>query len=100
MRLGDFMEKSILKSFATESRNHLIEDVIYRLNLIGITENEIHESISDTEGIETFQMGNATFSIYDDDIENLWAFVYKENNHYSYYIATEIKEIIKKELGL
>ena len=39
-------------------------------------------------------------SIYDDDIENLWAIVYKENNHYSYYIATEIKKIIKKELGL
>ena len=63
------MEKSILKSFATESRNYLIEDVIYRLNLIGITENEIYESISDTEGIETFQMGNTTFSIYDEDIE-------------------------------
>lgn len=39
-------------------------------------------------------------TIYDNDIEHLWAFVYKDNNHYSYYIATEIKEIIKKELGL
>lgn len=39
-------------------------------------------------------------TIYDTDIEHLWAFVYKNNNHYSYYIATEIKKIIKKELNI
>ena len=61
------MEKTILKSFATESRNNLIEDVIYRLNLIGITETKINDPISETEGIETFQIGNTTFNLYDKD---------------------------------
>ena len=37
------MDKNILKTFASESRNKLIEDVIYRLNLIGITENEVFD---------------------------------------------------------
>ena len=63
------MEKTILKSFATESRNNLIEDVIYRLNLIGITETKINDPISETEGIETFQIGNTTFNLYDKDID-------------------------------
>ncbi|WP_304047546.1 hypothetical protein [Methanobrevibacter gottschalkii] len=62
------MDKTILKSFATESRNKLIEDVIYRLNLIGITEDKIYDSISESEGIETYKMGNSTYSIYDEDI--------------------------------
>ena len=62
------MDKTILKSFATESRNKLIEDVIYRLNLLGITEDKIYDSISESEGIETYKMGNSTYSIYDDDI--------------------------------
>lgn len=39
-------------------------------------------------------------SAYQDDIEGLWVFVYENNNHYSYYIPTEIKKIIKKELSL
>ena len=63
------MDKNILKSFASESRNKLIEDVIYRLSLIGITENEISDSISETDGIETYKIGNSTNSIYDKDIE-------------------------------
>ena len=62
------MDKAILKSFATESRNKLIEDVIYRLNLLGITEDKIYDSISESEGIETYKMGNSTYSIYDEDI--------------------------------
>ena len=36
---------------------------------------------------------------YEDDIENLLVFVYDNGNHYSYYIPTEIKQIIKKLLG-
>ena len=66
---GDFMDKNILKTFASESRNKLIEDVIYRLNLIGITENEVFDSINESDGIQTFEMGNATNSIYDEDIK-------------------------------
>ncbi len=39
-------------------------------------------------------------SAYMSDIESLWVFVYDNKEHYSYYIPTEIKEIIKKELKL
>jgi len=39
-------------------------------------------------------------SVYRSDIESLWAFVYENNEYYSYYIATEIKEIIKTKLKI
>lgn len=39
-------------------------------------------------------------SAYKNDIEGLWVFVYENNGHYSYYIPSEIKRIIKKELNL
>lgn len=39
------MDKTILKNFAVNSRNKLIEDTIYRLSLLGITEDEIKEKI-------------------------------------------------------
>ena len=35
-------------------------------------------------------------SAYKQDIEMLLVFVYKNGNYYSYYIPTEIKEIIHK----
>ena len=61
------MDKTILKNFAVNSRNKLIEDTIYKLNLLGITEHEIQEPI-EAEGMQTFQIGSTTYSIYDDDI--------------------------------
>ena len=62
------MDKTALKNFAVNSRNKLIEDTIYKLSLIGITENEIQTPVK-SEGIESFQIGGTTFSIYDEDIE-------------------------------
>jgi len=38
-------------------------------------------------------------SAYEQNIEMLLVFVYKNGNYYSYYIPTEIKEIIHKYLG-
>ena len=38
-------------------------------------------------------------SAYEQDIEMLFVFVYKNGDHYSYYIPTEIKAIIHKHLG-
>ena len=61
------MDKTVLKTFAANSRNKLIEDTIYRLNLLGITENDIQDPI-EADGMQTFQIGGTTFSIYDDDI--------------------------------
>lgn len=37
---------------------------------------------------------------YQEDIEGLWVFVYDNGSHYSYYVPTEIKKIIKKKLNL
>ena len=37
-------------------------------------------------------------SVYEQDIEDLLVFVYDSGEHYSYYIPTEIKEIIKNML--
>ena len=61
------MDKTTLKNFSVNSRNKLIEDTIYKLNLLGITENEIQDPI-EAEGMQTFQIGNTTYSIYDNDI--------------------------------
>ena len=61
------MDKTILKNFAVNSRNKLLEDTIYKLNLLGITEQEIQEPI-EAEGMQTFQIGSTTYSIYDEDI--------------------------------
>ena len=50
------MDKTILKNFAVNSRNKLIEDTIYRLSLLGITEDEIQDPI-EANGMQTFQIG-------------------------------------------
>ena len=44
---------------------------------------------------------NSVFlSAYQSDIEHLMVFVYENGDHYSYYIPTEIKKIIKKLLKI
>ena len=63
------MNKSAVKTFAINSRKKLIEDVEYKMSLIGIYENEINNPISSANGIETYQIGSSTQSIYDKDIE-------------------------------
>lgn len=37
-------------------------------------------------------------TVYMDDIESLWSFVYEDNGHILFYIADEVKDIIKKLL--
>ena len=39
-------------------------------------------------------------SVYKEDVEALWAFVYETKDGFSYYVADEIKKIIKKNLDL
>ena len=63
------MDKTAIKTFAINSRNKLIEDVEYKMSLVGITENEIQNPISSADGIETYQFGGSTNNIYDEDIE-------------------------------
>lgn len=61
------MDKAVLKTFAVNSRNKLIEDTVYRLNLLGISEDEIQEPL-EADGMQTFQIGTTAYSIFDNDI--------------------------------
>lgn len=54
--------------FATESRRKMIESVKYQANLIGITVDGISDPISTAEGMETYDYGAGTYTIFDDDI--------------------------------
>ena len=67
--IGDIMDKTAIKTFAINSRNKLIEDVEYKMSLVGIIKNNISEPISSAEGIETYNIGGSANSIYDEDIE-------------------------------
>ena len=62
------MDKTAIKTFAINSRKKLMEDVEYKMSLIGINKDKINEPISSADGIETYQMGGSTNSIYDNDI--------------------------------
>ena len=63
------MDKNAIKSFAIESRRQLIESVKFQASLIGITADGIAEPISKAEGMETYDYGAGTYSIYDNDIQ-------------------------------
>ena len=62
------MYKTAIKTFAINSRKKLMEDVEYKMSLVGINKDKITEPISSADGIETYQMGGSTNSIYDNDI--------------------------------
>ena len=62
------MDKSAIKTFAVESRRQLIESVKYQASLIGITAEGISDPVSKAEGMETYDYGAGTHTIFDDDI--------------------------------
>ena len=62
------MDKNAIKSFAIESRRKMIESVKYQASLIGITAEGINEPISKAEGMETYDYGAGTHTIFDEDI--------------------------------
>ena len=62
------MDKTAIKTFAINSRKKLMEDVEYKMSLVGINKDNINEPIISADGIETYQMGGSTNSIYDNDI--------------------------------
>ena len=63
------MDKTTIKTFAINSRKKLIDDTEYKMSLVGITKDNINEPISSAQGIETYNIGTSTNSIYDNDIE-------------------------------
>ena len=62
------MDKTAIKTFAINSRKKLMEDVEYKMSLVGINKEKINEPISSANGIETYQIGGSTNTIYDKDI--------------------------------
>ena len=74
------MDKNAIKSFAIESRRQMIESVKYQASLIGITSEGISEPISKAEGMETYDYGAGTYSIYDEDIQKRESLVREVNN--------------------
>ena len=74
------MDKTAIKTFAINSRRKLMEDVEYRMSLVGITKDGIQDSISDADGIQTFDIGGATHSIYDEDIKKREDLIKEVNN--------------------
>lgn len=62
------VDKSAIKSFAIESRKQLIESVKYQANLIGITADGISDPVSVANGMETYDYGAGTHTIFDEDI--------------------------------
>ena len=76
------MDKGAIKTFAVESRRKLMEDVEYKMGLLGIAKDNNHaESISTSEGVETFNIGgSATYSIYDEDIKKRERLIQEVNN--------------------
>ena len=62
------MDKNAIKSFAIESRRQMIESVKYKASLIGITADYVTEPIFKADGVETYDYGAGTHSIYDNDI--------------------------------
>ena len=74
------MDKAAIKTFAINSRRKLMEDVEYRMSLVGVTRDGIQDSITDAEGIQTFNIGGATHSIYDEDIKKRENLIKEVNN--------------------
>lgn len=65
----------------------------------------LHGSKNDIFTIRYFQRlidheDSEWLSAYQSDIEDFFVFIYENKGYYSYYIPTEIKKIIKKELNI
>ena len=58
----------------------MIESVKYQASLIGITADGIAEPVSKAEGMETYDFGAGTHTIYDEDIEKRESLVREINN--------------------
>lgn len=71
------VDKNAIKSFAIESRRQMIGSVKYQASLIGITSEGIIEPVSKADGMETYDYGAGTYSIFDDDIRKRESLVRK-----------------------
>ena len=78
-----------------ELKKYIIDDFEFCLEMSKDDKNTIAYFFNILKNENTNQM-----AIYDEDIESLWAFVYKNKDGYSYFIADEIKNIINEKLDI
>lgn len=74
------MDKNAIKSFAIEARRQMIESVKYQSSLIGITVDGISDPVSTADGMETYDYGAGTHTIFDEDIQKRESLVREVNN--------------------
>lgn len=74
------MDKNAIKTFAIESRRQMIESVKYQASLIGVTAECISEPISKAEGMETYDYGAGTHTIFDKDIKKRESLIQEVKN--------------------
>lgn len=90
----DMMEEKGAESLK-ELKEYIIDDFEFCLSM---SKDDIFTKMYFQKPINN--ENSMVMSAYNDDIEALWVFVYENNDHYSYYIASEIKEIIKRKLDV
>ena len=74
------MNKNAIKSFAIDSRRKLMDDVAYRMSLVGITSEGISEPISVADGFETYNLGGTTNKIFGSDVKRRESLVREVQN--------------------
>ena len=74
------MDKNAIKSFAIDSRRKLMDDVAYRMSLVGITSEGISRPISVADGFETYNLGGTTNKIFGSDVKRRESLVRQVRN--------------------
>lgn len=85
------MNKNIVKNFAIWARKSLIKEVTDKLVLIGITKNEIKDSISKSSDYAEYEIGNLqTYKIYGHDLIKREILVKKINEKGFDFVVEEV----------
>lgn len=91
--------KEKLKENALDDINELKEYIIDDFEIIlDISKDDIFTRMYFERLLENED--SVFLSAYQSDIESLMVFVYENGDHYSYYVPSEIKKIIKKLLKI
>lgn len=91
--------KEKLEEKALDDINELKEYIIDDFEIIlDISKDDIFARVYFERLLENED--SVFLSAYQSDIESLMVFVYENGDHYSYYVPSEIKKIIKKLLKI
>ena len=91
--------KEYLEEYCLDNIEELKDDIIDKFEFcLSVSKDDIFSQAYFKKLLE--YENSMIMAAYNADIEALWVFIYENNGHYSYYIPTEIKKIIKNELNL